>query len=399
MNIVILTSYFQPKLGYADFFLAKELKKTGHKVTVVTSNYYFPFPDYKNSVLKILGKRKRESGVFTERGIKVYRIPFLFQTRNGTAAILMGLGRVILKIRPDVILVENVFSPLAAQIAYYKDSLKFKVFYDNHASTFNTKLRDSLSKKMYMFVFSKVLIPYIKSKADGYIAVGSSERYLFCKEYFLNAKDVKLLPLGADTRMFQPNKEMRYNLRQILKIKKKEVLLVYAGKITFNKDIHILLEALNIISEKSNNCKLLLLGGGNKEYMDYLNKYVKKYSLESKVIWKGMISNKELPKYYNASDIGVWPGNLSNAIIEAMSCGLPIILPQKISKMQTSFHLLKNNNGIGFIRGNSRNLANKVLKLLSYKEKLNNMGNNSRKLVIEEYSWVNITKKLLRIVR
>ena len=45
MKIVILIDYFQPKLGYQEFFLAKEMQKLGHQVYVATSNYYFPFPD------------------------------------------------------------------------------------------------------------------------------------------------------------------------------------------------------------------------------------------------------------------------------------------------------------------------------------------------------------------
>jgi len=316
MNIVILTSYFQPKLGYADFFLARELQRKGHRVSVVTSNYYFPFPDYKNSVSKILGKRKRKAGTFTERGIRVYRLPFLYQSRNGAITFLMGLGKTLLRIEPDAILVESIFGPLAAQIACQKDKQKFKIFYDNHASTFNTELRDTPAKKIYMFLFSNLLIPYIKRRADGFMAVGSSEKHLLCKEYGLSEKDVKLLPLGADTRIFEPNREMRCKVRRILGIKKKGILLVCAGKITPNKDVHILLEALNIVSGKSNNnCKLLLLGGGDKKYIEYLNKYTKEHSLESKVIWKGMVDNKELPKYYNASDIGIWPGDLSNTII------------------------------------------------------------------------------------
>jgi len=399
MNIVILISYFQPKLGYADFYLAQELQKKGHRVSVITSNYYFPFPDYKNSVYKILGERKRKIGIFTERGIRVYRLPFLYQSRNSAVTFLIGLGKTLLKIKPDVVLVESIFSPLAAQIAYYKDGLNFRVFYDNHASTFNTKLRNSLVKKTYMFVFGKLLIPFIKKKADGFMAVGSSEKHLLCKEYGLGTKDVKLIPLGSDARLFAPNKKDRLKTRQVLRIKKKDILLVCAGKITPNKDVHILLEALNIVSDKSNNsCKLLLLGGGDKKYIVYLNKYTKENLLQSKVIWKGMVNNKELPKYYNASDIGIWPGNLSNAIIEAMSCGLPIILPKEISKGQTSSHLLKNDNGLDFKRGSSKDLASQILELLSCKEKLNSMGKNSRKLVEKEYSWENITKDFLRFV-
>ena len=46
------------------------------------------------------------------------------------------------------------------------------------------------------------------------------------------------------------------------------------------------------------------------------------------IIFKNIVENKQLPKFLNASDLFVLP-TLSegscNAIIEAMSCGLPIV--------------------------------------------------------------------------
>ena len=67
--------------------------------------------------------------------------------------LIAGLGKILSEIKPDAIYFNGVFTPLAAQVAYFKDKWKFKLFYDNHASTFNTKLRDSLVKKTYMFIF------------------------------------------------------------------------------------------------------------------------------------------------------------------------------------------------------------------------------------------------------
>ena len=56
MKIVHLTSYFQPQLGYQEYFLAREHIKLGHDVWVVTSDRYFPFPDYDKTVKNILGR-------------------------------------------------------------------------------------------------------------------------------------------------------------------------------------------------------------------------------------------------------------------------------------------------------------------------------------------------------
>ena len=57
MKIVHLCSYIQPKLGYQEYYLAKEHAKMGHEVIVISSDRYYPFPDYNNTIKKILGNR------------------------------------------------------------------------------------------------------------------------------------------------------------------------------------------------------------------------------------------------------------------------------------------------------------------------------------------------------
>ena len=46
MKIVHLVDYFQPKVGYQEYFLALEHQKLGHDIRVITSDYYFPFVNY-----------------------------------------------------------------------------------------------------------------------------------------------------------------------------------------------------------------------------------------------------------------------------------------------------------------------------------------------------------------
>ena len=58
MKIVHVCDYIQPQLGYQEYYLAKEHAKMGHEVTVITSDRYYPFPNYENTAEKILGDRK-----------------------------------------------------------------------------------------------------------------------------------------------------------------------------------------------------------------------------------------------------------------------------------------------------------------------------------------------------
>jgi len=386
MRIAIVISYFQPKLGYSEFFQAKELQKMGHKVYVVTSNYYFPFPDYENTVYNVLGNRKRRSGVFREKGITAYRLSLLYQSKNGAVTLLAGLGKTLLEIKPDAVYVAGVFSPLAAQVAYYKRKIKYKVFYGNHASEFNTKLRDTLSKRIYMRMFKKIFIPYIRQKADGFSAVGESERYLLSREYGINIQKILLIRLGANIPKYCFQKKKR--VRKKLGINREEKLIIYAGKITENKDIDILLRAYKLVNIRIKNTKLLILGGGASVYFKKIKAIIND-DLGGKVLLHPPVQNRYLQDYYCAADLGVWPGDLSLTIIEAMACGLPIVLPKHLAKGkgQTTKHLVKYNNGLQFKRGNISELAEKIIYLLLHSTERKKMGKASASLAKEEFSW------------
>ncbi|MCM8786987.1 MAG: glycosyltransferase family 4 protein [Candidatus Omnitrophica bacterium] len=399
MKIIILIDYFQPKLGYQETFLAREFQKLGHQVFVLTSNFYFPFPDYQNTVYKILGERKRKVGEFIEEGIRVYRLPLLFEFGNSAVAMLKNLRKTLSKIKPDVVFSDGVFTPLAFQVAYYKKKIGYKLFYDNHASTFNTNLYNTLPKKIYMFFFKKFLMPFIKKNADGFTAVGESEKWLLCKEYSLKDNEVKLIPLGADTSIFYPDKRKRELMRQKLGIKENEVLIVHAGKITKNKDVDILFKALKIISKSEYNWRLLVISGGEKKIIDELKDFAIQNNFSSKIIWQAPVENKKLADFYNASDIGIWPGDLSNTILEAIACGLPVILPKFISRNQKSDHLLKEKNGLSFERKNFNELSDKIITLLNEKNLRELMGKKGEELIRKDYSWQKIAQKYLSLIK
>lgn len=248
-----------------------------------------------------------------------------------------------------------------------------------------------------MFLFKNFLIPYIKKSADGFTAVGESEKDLLCKEYNLELGKVKLIPLGADTEIFYPDLEKRKEMRQNLGVKNNEVLIIYAGKITKSKDIDILFKALSLIFRKLKNIKLLIISGGEENLINNLKLYAKKNDFNSRIIWQQPVENKLLADFYNAGDIGIWPGDLSNTIIEAMACGLPVILPKVISEGQKSDHLLKNGNGLSFKRGDFYDLAEKIKLLVNDGIKKEKMGLNSRRLVKDSLSWQIIAKKYLHL--
>ena len=57
MRILHVIHYYHEGFGYQENWLAAHQIKLGHEVCVVTSDYYFPFPNYEATMAPTLGSR------------------------------------------------------------------------------------------------------------------------------------------------------------------------------------------------------------------------------------------------------------------------------------------------------------------------------------------------------
>ena len=138
----------------------------------------------------------------------------------------------------------------------------------------------------------------------------------------------------------------------------------------------------------------MLMGAFPDDYLKEIKNLINKYSLNDKVILKDFVKNKELNKYYNAADIGVWPGDHSITVIEAVSSGLPVIVPSNIK----AYNILTNNRSAeSFERGNTESLANQIKILIESEATRRNITNNTQILIKECLSWKAVAKKTIEI--
>ena len=105
------------------------------------------------------------------------------------------------------------------------------------------------------------------------------------------------------------------------------------------------------------------------------------------------LKNKELNKYYKAADIGVWPGDHSIGVLEAISSGLPVIVPKDDKAYEILF---KHKAAIGFKRKNIKSLKNSIVRL-SNKTEAEKIKKNGLLLISNILSWKNIAQKSIEI--
>lgn len=148
--------------------------------------------------------------------------------------------------------------------------------------------------------------------ADSVIA-SSSFTYLSLKENGIDDKKVNIVPYGVDTKRF-PSKLSFHRKTNMLNV-------IFVGSWNQRKGVSYLLSAVKKMKEDGFNVNLTIVGRGIKDM-----KLVK--DAGENITWKSNISSKDLITEYHAADVFVFPSlceGFGHVILEAMSCGLPVI--------------------------------------------------------------------------
>lgn len=384
MRIVHLCNYFQPKLGYQEYFLSNEHSKMGHEVTVVTSERYFPFPDYDNTVFPVLGKRIGDAGEFDYDGFKVIKLNIAFEFSKRVW--LRGLKNVLRRIKPDIVICHGIGNFNALRAARLKTRLGFKLVVDDHMLI--SEKNHSLLGQLYYKAFN---FRDIYEQADRIVGVADECVEYIVDQYKFPRSRVEMIPLGADIDLFRFNENLGAAFRQQHGIDPDAIVITYTGKHTFKKGPHNILMALEKLTPTLRK-KVVALFIGNMEnaYETTFNAHVGKVSDKVKVIRISAVTNKELVDIYSASDVAVWPRQGSMSMIEASSCEVAIVCCDFLTERY------KNNNGIPIREDDIDDLARAFDLLIHNDEERRAMGRRGRELIMNEMSWRIIAERFIK---
>lgn len=207
------------------------------------------------------------------------------------------------------------------------------------------------------------------------------------EEFKIRPKNVKLLPFPLGS------KKIVATIRRLVP----------------KNGIQFIVEAIPYVVEKYSNVLFYLIGWGRME--DYLKNRVKELGIEKYVYFAGRIENDKLPDYLNLADLVVFPStaeSTSIACLESMALAKPILA----SKVGGYLDMIEDGYN-GFLvnltddiksdydapqtlpEAKLKNLAEKIVTLISDGEKMAEFGRNSRIRAEKEFNWyINIDKIL-----
>ena len=154
----------------------------------------------------------------------------------------------------------------------------------------------------------------------------NEEDYNWAKKKF-KAKKIELINgIGVDRSKFDfiMSDSEKEKIRNELKLKKDDFILIQVGELNKNKNQIMTIQAMKKIVETNRNVKLLLVGKGDLK--DYYEEKIKEYNLEKNIFLLGY--RKDIPKLLKISDCLISTSKregLPVNLIEGVMSGLPII--------------------------------------------------------------------------
>ncbi|MCF6150265.1 MAG: glycosyltransferase family 4 protein [Candidatus Kuenenia sp.] len=160
-------------------------------------------------------------------------------------------------------------------------------------------------------------------------------------------------------------------------------IVLYVGRAIPEKGARILLDAAQNVNKNINFAFITDIGAVTEDI-------IKASREKSNIIFIGEIENKELHKYYQASDIFCLPSQyeegVARVVAEAVSCGIPLIASNKGSIP----YVLDENVSI-IIEPTVENFSKKIEYLYNNPEILNKMAEKCRPYAFENFSKKNVT--------
>lgn len=202
---------------------------------------------------------------------------------------------------------------------------------------------------------------------------------------------VVAIPNGIDLSRFNSKADPRI-VRKLLGIQKDEAMVLSVGRLGEEKNLEVLIRAAREVLKKR-RARFVIVGDGPARAK--YEQLVSRLGLGKNFVFRGFVSQVELPFYYAACDVFATPSTFETqglSVIEAMACGKPVVGANALALGDI---IRDRKNGFLFKPFDSRECAGKILKTLalSAAEK-KRMSREASKTALE-YSVQRCTDRLL----
>jgi len=199
---------------------------------------------------------------------------------------------------------------------------------------------------------------------------------------FMPNVDIRVIPNGIDTEKFYPSEKQHLT---------KPIQALTVCRLISRKRIDLLIRAVGRAKEFGLNIRLNIAGEGN--LMWPLQKLANELNIADSVTFMGRVPAEQMPQLYRDNDIFVMSSaheGMSNAMLEAMASGLPIITTrcEGVEELITD-------NGIVVEQADAEEIAAAIRQLLQSQQTYENMAAAARESV-KSFTWSSVAKEYIQ---
>ena len=349
--------------------LSKELVKYGHRITVITSKS------------RDLPDEERQEGIQVIR-TSLFRLPFK-----------------IVKEKPDILhinIYRSVFSGLTYLLLLF---LRIPSVITLHGIFPPSSTIHQVIQTIFDLTVGRV--GFYKAKKVIALTVAQKKKLV---EMGVKPEKIPVIPNAINLKKFQRlynNKvvKAKYNIA--------EEFILYVGRFDWNKGVNNLIEAMSEVTKLFPRVKLVLVGRTRnmsrwekiEQTVQQLRDIISKKDLEESVLFVGMLPEDDLLAMYASSAVLVLPSQyeeLPTVVLEALASKTPVITT---NTWGTEGIVINRETGLLVDYANSKQLADAIIFILSNMALSRKMGDNGRRLVLKNYCWPVVAKKMIELYR
>lgn len=366
-KVIMIISHFYPLLGGAEVQaqrLASALRADGVDIFVLTRRF------------KCLPAYEVIDGVPVYRSIRTVDVPILFGLLY-----VASVASFLYRRRNDYTIIHcNILQEYQTIVSIImKYIFKKKVIAKMSSSGMTSDI-----KIMKQSVTGRITLRLLK-KADRIVSLCSAatEELMHAG---ISAERVQQIHNGIDTRSFPVKTGINH---------KQHKLITFIGRLDAYKGVEYLLEAFRLVLAEGADVKLQLIGKGPDELK--LKRLTAALQLQETVIFRGR--QEHVAEELSQTDIFVLPSlseGMSNVLLEAMSCGLPVVATGVGGAKDMIRHGI---NGMLVPPGDSTALCNALVEVLGNEQLALSLGREARKTVEDRYLLVNTAERYQQLYK
>ncbi len=391
LRVALLTDVFARNMGYLENILPKYFARHGLDVHVITTglppSYYVKGHE---ETYAGFAEQIREGTLEVLDGFTLHVLP---RKRVAGYMRMVGLRQKLRSLRPDIVQTTTPIGWATLETAMYKTFLGYKLFTGCHTTASVFPLA---KQKLPWWNRERMRCTVLRAIPGGFASLLTERCYgattdcadVGVRFFGVQKKKMDISPLGVDTELFTPissedGQRARLELRKRLGFAESEIICIYTGRFGEDKNPMLLAKAVAHLVSAGHPVRGLFVGNG-----------IQAEAIQSCAgcTTHPFVPVYELPSFFRACDIGVWPTQESTSMLDAAACGLPIVVNDTIAAVERI-----EGNGVKYRLNDVDDLVKVLLELEDplVRQRLGSFG--AKKML--GFSWEAIARRRLQDYR